>query len=199
MPAAANELDLHGDKALEKVRPKGMKANSTDPARNVGMARAKLKEARALLASNQFEQAEAMALDVKSWNMTFGVFEDNPDKVASAARASACRYCASPRAMRAEPQSPFDYLSEVADALDRPVGHQRPFDGGFSDGRRRPLDDLDHVDIQTRTLTGALVPDVESDLARSNHHVGKAGLASSAGSDLDWIRGFHRLLRQHLP
>ena len=38
-------------------------------------------------ANRQFEQAEAIALDVKSWGLTYGLFEDNPDKVAAAARA----------------------------------------------------------------------------------------------------------------
>ena len=50
-------------------------------------ARNKLKEARAALANRQFEQAEAIALDVKGWGLTYGLFEDNPDKVAAAARA----------------------------------------------------------------------------------------------------------------
>ena len=43
--------------------------------------------ARAALSSRQFEQAEAIALDVKGWGLTYGLFEDNPDKVAAAARA----------------------------------------------------------------------------------------------------------------
>ena len=50
-------------------------------------ARSKLHEARAALANRQFEQAEAIALDVKKWGLSYGFLEDNPDKVASAARA----------------------------------------------------------------------------------------------------------------
>ena len=50
-------------------------------------AKAKLHEARSALANRQFEQAEAIALDVKNWGLTYGFFEDNPDKVAAAARA----------------------------------------------------------------------------------------------------------------
>ena len=34
-----------------------------------------------------FEQAEAIALEVKGWGLSYGLFEDNPDKVAAAARA----------------------------------------------------------------------------------------------------------------
>ena len=50
-------------------------------------ARAKLREARTALENRQFEQAEAIALEVKEWELTYGLFEDNPDKVAAAARA----------------------------------------------------------------------------------------------------------------
>src|SRR5262249_4066587 len=73
--------------AIEKARPKMAQAAAPGQVRNLTMARVRLKEARALLSMNQFEQAEAIALDVKSWNVNFGVFEDNPDKLASAARA----------------------------------------------------------------------------------------------------------------
>ncbi|WP_406699819.1 type II secretory pathway, component PulD [Singulisphaera sp. Ch08] len=73
--------------AIEKARPKMTATATSDQSRSLDLARAKVKQARALLANNQFEQAEALALDVKSWKMSFGVFEDNPDKVASAARA----------------------------------------------------------------------------------------------------------------
>ncbi len=52
-------------------------------------ARAKLKEARAALNNRQFEQAEVIALEVKNWGLNYGFFEDNPDKVAAAARAPA--------------------------------------------------------------------------------------------------------------
>ena len=45
------------------------------------------QEARTALDNRQFEQAEAIALDVKKWGLTYGLFEDNPDKVAAAARA----------------------------------------------------------------------------------------------------------------
>ncbi len=40
-----------------------------------------------MLNNRQFEQAEALALEVKQWGMSYGLFEDTPDKVAAAARA----------------------------------------------------------------------------------------------------------------
>ena len=50
-------------------------------------AKAKLREARSAINDRNFEQAEAIALEVKGWGLSYGLFEDNPDKVASAARA----------------------------------------------------------------------------------------------------------------
>jgi hypothetical protein len=50
-------------------------------------ARALLREARAALANHQIDQAEAIAQEVKSWNLSYSFFGDNPDKVAAAARA----------------------------------------------------------------------------------------------------------------
>ena len=39
------------------------------------------------LSNHQYEQAESIAQEVKGWNLSYGLFEDNPDKVAAAARA----------------------------------------------------------------------------------------------------------------
>ena len=50
-------------------------------------AHALLREARAVLANHQIDQAEAIAQEVKSWNLSYSFFGDNPDKVAAAARA----------------------------------------------------------------------------------------------------------------
>ena len=50
-------------------------------------AHALLREARAALANHQIDQAEAIAQEVKSWNLSYSFFGDNPDKVAAAARA----------------------------------------------------------------------------------------------------------------
>ncbi|MGC8642004.1 MAG: type II secretory pathway, component PulD, partial [Isosphaeraceae bacterium] len=75
---------------LMKERPKkdGTVANvaSTLPGDHKA-AKAKLREARAALSNHQYEQAEAIAREVKNWNLNYGFFEDNPDKVAAAARA----------------------------------------------------------------------------------------------------------------
>ena len=73
--------------AIEKARPKMVASNSAGQAKDRSAAKTKLKEARAAIDNKQFEQAEAIALDVKSWNLTYGIFEDTPDKVAAAARA----------------------------------------------------------------------------------------------------------------
>ncbi|MBV8233684.1 MAG: hypothetical protein JO329_27210, partial [Planctomycetaceae bacterium] len=73
--------------ALAKARPKMAAASSPTQAHTRSEAKARLKEARALLSSGEFEQAEALALDIKSWNLSYGFFEDNPEKVAAAARA----------------------------------------------------------------------------------------------------------------
>lgn len=47
-------------------------------------AKSWLKEARAALASNDIDRAEAIAREVKSWKLGFGLFEDTPDKVVAA-------------------------------------------------------------------------------------------------------------------
>ncbi|WP_337177834.1 type II secretory pathway, component PulD, partial [Paludisphaera sp.] len=74
--------------ALAKARPKADPAAAA-PTKVVDhkAAKARLAEARAALADRQFESAEAIALEVKGWGLSYGMFEDNPDKVAAAARA----------------------------------------------------------------------------------------------------------------
>ena len=75
---------------ISKVRPApvaaapGSDAGLTHDRR---MAKAKLQQARAMLNDRQFEQAEALALEVKRWGLSYGLFDDTPDKVAAAARA----------------------------------------------------------------------------------------------------------------
>ncbi len=74
--------------AITKARPKSAAGTvATSAAHDKATAKAKLKEARNMLASNQFEQAEALAMDVESWNLTYGRWEDKPTNVAAAARA----------------------------------------------------------------------------------------------------------------
>ena len=75
---------------IKKAKPK-IVSPTTNAAANQPhdrrAARTKLHEARSALANRQFEQAEAIALDVKKWGLTYGLLEDSPDKVAAAARA----------------------------------------------------------------------------------------------------------------
>ena len=75
---------------ISKVRPAPV---ATAPGSDAGQAhdrrtaKAKLQQARAMLNDRQFEQAEALALEVKRWGLSYGLFDDTPDKVAAAARA----------------------------------------------------------------------------------------------------------------
>ncbi|MGA7497566.1 MAG: hypothetical protein WBX00_12640, partial [Isosphaeraceae bacterium] len=75
---------------LNKERPKNL-ASMSKPAQslphNRENAHALLREARAALANHQIDQAEAIAQEVKSWNLRYSLFSENPDKVAAAARA----------------------------------------------------------------------------------------------------------------
>ena len=75
---------------LNKERPKNL-ASTSKPAQslphNRENAHALLREARAALANHQIDQAEAIAQEVKSWNLSYSFFGENPDKVAAAARA----------------------------------------------------------------------------------------------------------------
>jgi type II secretory pathway component GspD/PulD (secretin) len=101
---------------IEKARPAAATAAApVGQSRDLKAARARLKEARALLSSNQFEQAEAIALDVKTWKVNFGVFEDTPDKVANAARALRRRDSLRNSATREQP-SPTVYEVLVQEA-----------------------------------------------------------------------------------
>ncbi len=75
--------------SLAKARPKGAPAAAGKAVQVADhkTAKAKLKEARTALDDRKFEVAEAIALEVKGWNLSYGMFEDNPEKVAAAARA----------------------------------------------------------------------------------------------------------------
>ena len=91
MPVKWGLFDETPDKvgeAITKARPKVASGTTatTSGAHDKATALAKLKEARALLATNQFEQAEAIAIDVESWGLNYGRWEDKPSKVSAAAR-----------------------------------------------------------------------------------------------------------------
>ena len=63
------------------------KAASEDVKGDRQEAKARLKEARRLLAAGQYTQAETMATEVGTWGYSYGMFEDSPSKIVSASRA----------------------------------------------------------------------------------------------------------------
>jgi type II secretory pathway component GspD/PulD (secretin) len=75
-------------KDLERVRPAKTESGSVEVAsHDRKSAKAKLKTAREMIAAGQVDQAEALAVEVGTWGVRYGMFEDNPTKVAAAARA----------------------------------------------------------------------------------------------------------------
>ncbi|HEX8199402.1 MAG TPA: type II secretory pathway, component PulD, partial [Isosphaeraceae bacterium] len=82
--------DITPDKVedeLRKTRTRSSTAGGAGAPHTRPEAKARLQEARAALESNQYDQAESLALEVGSWGLAFGMFEDSPTKIASAARA----------------------------------------------------------------------------------------------------------------
>lgn len=73
------------EEAIVKARPKV--AEAVGGPRDKRNAKEKLKQARSMLASGHYDQAEAIAVDVAAWKIDFGMFEDSPKKVIAAARA----------------------------------------------------------------------------------------------------------------
>jgi len=114
MPVKWGLFDETPDKvgeAIAKARPKMAGGTAGSAAHDKKTALAKLKEARNLLASNQFEQAEAIALDVDSWNLTYGRWEDKPNRVADAARVLRRRDATRSLPVKAQPsQGVYDVL-----------------------------------------------------------------------------------------
>ena len=74
---------------VKKARPKAVARGAAAPAEahDRRTAKAKLRDARNAINERHFEQAESIALEVKGWGLSYGLFEDSPDKVAAAARA----------------------------------------------------------------------------------------------------------------
>ena len=74
---------------IKKERPKAVPSKGTGLAQphDRRTAKAKLHDARVAINNRRFEEAEAVAIEVKGWGLNYGLFEDNPDKVAAAARA----------------------------------------------------------------------------------------------------------------
>ena len=78
-------------KDIEKSRPKNVSVAAA-PAVSQGDrrdAKATLKQAREALEAGQLDQAEAIASEVSSWGLRYGMFEDNPEKVIAAVQARA--------------------------------------------------------------------------------------------------------------
>jgi hypothetical protein len=69
--------------ALRKARAGGGPLASKS-SRDRRTARARLREARAALAAGNLDKAEGIAMDVSSWGVRYGLFEDTPDKLGAA-------------------------------------------------------------------------------------------------------------------
>ncbi|WP_169976121.1 type II secretory pathway, component PulD [Tautonia rosea] len=107
-------------KELDKVRPAegaATVADSTlpvdDPKAAKAAAKLKLEEAREALSRGDYDRAQAIAMEVETWNLSFGIFEDSPEKVASAARVLRSRQNGGDQ----NDQSTYDLLVSEARAL----------------------------------------------------------------------------------
>jgi hypothetical protein len=69
-------------KARSKADPNATAAAA--PPHDRRTARARLKEARAALAANDLDRAEDVVRDVRSWGVSYGLFDDTPDKISAA-------------------------------------------------------------------------------------------------------------------
>jgi len=114
MPVKWGLFDETPDKvgeAIAKARPKTANGTAGSGAHDKATALVKLKEARNLLASNQYDQAEAIAIEVQSWNLTYGRWEDKPSRVADAARVLKKRDLTRSLPVKAQPsQGVYDVL-----------------------------------------------------------------------------------------
>jgi hypothetical protein len=52
-------------------------------------AKAKLRQARDMMNEHKFQEAEALALEIKQWGLSYGLFDDTPDKVPPPGRSAA--------------------------------------------------------------------------------------------------------------
>ncbi len=75
-------------KAIEKARGKAGPAGAlADASHSKKAAQDRLKQARDLIKSNQYDQAEALAREVDGWNLGYSVWDDKPTNVIAAAQA----------------------------------------------------------------------------------------------------------------
>jgi hypothetical protein len=72
--------------ALLKAKAKKARetASPTDQTRERRASRIRLRDARAALVGNELDRAESIAREVKSWQISYGFFDDTPDKVLAA-------------------------------------------------------------------------------------------------------------------
>jgi type II secretory pathway component GspD/PulD (secretin)/tetratricopeptide (TPR) repeat protein len=105
--------------AIAKARPKASPSSmASTGAHDRREAQAKLKEAQDLMASNQFDQAEAIALEVESWNVAYRFRDVKPMDVAKAARALRKRDAIRDTPLKAQPStSLYDVLVSEARQL----------------------------------------------------------------------------------
>jgi hypothetical protein len=72
--------------ALLKAKDKKAKetTNPTDQPRDRRASKIRLRDARAALAGNDLDRAESIAREVKSWQLSYGFFDDTPERVSAA-------------------------------------------------------------------------------------------------------------------
>jgi type II secretory pathway component GspD/PulD (secretin)/tetratricopeptide (TPR) repeat protein len=111
-----NKLQKELDKAMPEGGPAPV-ASSAPPAGDPGQqkraAKARLDEARSSLAGGDYDRAQAIAQEVASWGLNFGVLEDSPEKVIAATRALRARQSAGSQ----NDQSTYDLLVSEARTL----------------------------------------------------------------------------------
>ncbi|MDX2035767.1 MAG: type II secretory pathway, component PulD, partial [Isosphaeraceae bacterium] len=101
---------------LDKARPKAEGVASA--ARDRESAKRLIKDGRQALAAGEYEKAEAIALEVNGWGLNFSVLEDNPSKLASAARALRRRDALRNAPAKAQPsQGVYEALVQEARTL----------------------------------------------------------------------------------
>jgi len=109
-------------KQLDKAKPEAAAiasrpAPEANPRSQKAAAEARLAQARKALEQGEYNQAEAIALEVEGWGLRYGPFEDSPQKVAAAARALRARDGLRANPSRQNDQSTYDLLVREARAL----------------------------------------------------------------------------------
>ncbi|QDV34128.1 type II secretory pathway, component PulD [Tautonia plasticadhaerens] len=162
-----NKLQKELDKAMPEGGPAAVAASAPpagDPGQQKSAAKARLDEARAALAGGDYDRAQAIAQEVASWGLSFGVLEDSPEKVIAATRALRSQKSGASR----NDQSTYDLLVSEA----RTMLQQGELDA--ADAKARHALRLDVVPTLDADRAEAVLHEVE--LARSG-----GGLATPTG------------------